>query len=365
MADNVTLPGTGSVVATDDDTTAQHQYVKVEWGPDGTFNKVDTATGKPLPVQLRGSDGVETSLVDDAAFTPATSRVTVAGFEFDDNTPDSVDEGDAGAARMSANRNIYMRIRDNAGNERGANVTASSELNVLDTNSAAALTALQLIDDIIFTDDAAYTPGASKLAVIGAQADESSTDSVDEGDAGALRMTLARELLVAPRQPFVTCSTDITRPNDTNPYASGDCLSDSTSAPTSGGFTFTSAARKSGGSGIITDLFVNSSIVGTTAIMLQAEMLVFDTSVTNVNDNAALTITDAEAKTVVARIPFVLAPNGVAASAINCSAHVQNLSIGFTCVGSANLRFLLHVKNAYVPAAQEVFTFRVKCIQLD
>lgn len=67
-------------------------------------------------------------LVDDAAFTPATSSVSMAGFEFDDTTPDSVNEGDAGAARMSANRNIYTTLRDAAGNERGANVNASNEL---------------------------------------------------------------------------------------------------------------------------------------------------------------------------------------------------------------------------------------------
>lgn len=69
-------------------------------------------------------------LVDDAAFTPSTSSVTMAGFEFDDTTPDSVNEGDAGAARMSANRNVYTTLRDAAGNERGANINASNELAV-------------------------------------------------------------------------------------------------------------------------------------------------------------------------------------------------------------------------------------------
>lgn len=66
--------------------------------------------------------------VDDAAFTPATSSLAMAGFTFDDVTPDSVNEGDAGAARMSANRNVYTTIRDAAGNERGANVTAGGAL---------------------------------------------------------------------------------------------------------------------------------------------------------------------------------------------------------------------------------------------
>ncbi len=70
------------------------------------------------------------SLVDDAAFTPAVSRVLPVGFTFDDASPDSVNEGDIGAARMSANRNLYTTLRDAAGNERGANVNASNQLSV-------------------------------------------------------------------------------------------------------------------------------------------------------------------------------------------------------------------------------------------
>lgn len=65
---------------------------------------------------------------DDAAFVPATTKVLMAGFEFNNSSPDSVDEGDAGAARMSANRNQYIQIRDSAGNERGVNVTAGNAL---------------------------------------------------------------------------------------------------------------------------------------------------------------------------------------------------------------------------------------------
>ena len=45
MADNPTVKngtgaGTDYVVATDDDGTAQHQYVKLEYGADGTFTKI-------------------------------------------------------------------------------------------------------------------------------------------------------------------------------------------------------------------------------------------------------------------------------------------------------------------------------------
>lgn len=55
MADNITLNvgSGGSVVATDDDGTAHHQYVKVEFGGDGTFTKVTSSAG--LPTQPMGN----------------------------------------------------------------------------------------------------------------------------------------------------------------------------------------------------------------------------------------------------------------------------------------------------------------------
>lgn len=49
----------------------------------------------------------------------------------------------------------------------------------------------------VFTDDTAFTPASSKVQVIGAMANETSPDSVHEGDAGALRMTLTRFLKVS------------------------------------------------------------------------------------------------------------------------------------------------------------------------
>lgn len=98
---------------------------------DGTDTAQVTATaGGSLQVECTsgcsGSGG--TSIADDAAFTPGTTSVTPVGAMFDDVTPDSVNEGDAGVLRMSANRNLYSTIRDAAGNERGANVNASNEL---------------------------------------------------------------------------------------------------------------------------------------------------------------------------------------------------------------------------------------------
>jgi len=47
-------------------------------------------------------------------------------------------------------------------------------------------------------DDAAFTVATSEVLPVGFLADESSTDSVDEGDIGAARITLDRKQIVAP-----------------------------------------------------------------------------------------------------------------------------------------------------------------------
>jgi hypothetical protein len=186
--------------------------------------------------------------------------------------------------------------------------------------------------------------------------------------AGTLRVVLATDqpaltnkLLVTPDpttviSPMVTVSTDVTRPADTNAYVAGDCWSDSTSAPTSGGFTFTSCASATGKSGIITDVFLCSSAPAA----LIGEVWIFDTAVTNVNDNAAFAISDSETKTIVAILPFAMTTD-----TNNSQCHLSGLNIGFTTVGSANLRFLIKVKSAYTPISAEVLTTRLKILQVN
>lgn len=81
-----------------------------------------------LLVACSTCSGSGVSHIDDAAFTVATDDIVPIGAMFDDVTPDSVNENDAGVVRMSANRNVYSTIRDAAGNERGVNVDAANAL---------------------------------------------------------------------------------------------------------------------------------------------------------------------------------------------------------------------------------------------
>ena len=84
MADNLGYtPGAGANVATDDDGTAHHQYVKMEFGGDGTFTKVSATD--PLPVT---GDELQTN---DAAFVSGPLAV-IGGVRRDsDTTPVSTD----------------------------------------------------------------------------------------------------------------------------------------------------------------------------------------------------------------------------------------------------------------------------------
>lgn len=115
--------------------------LKVEIFDGGESHTVDNAG--TFAVQESGAALTSLQLIDDAiiaddaAFTPATTKVMMAGYTFDDASPDTVNEGDAGAARMSANRNIYVQLRDNAGNERGLNVDANGAIAALVSGDTA------------------------------------------------------------------------------------------------------------------------------------------------------------------------------------------------------------------------------------
>jgi hypothetical protein len=77
--------------------------------PDSVNANGRAAAASSAPVALSNED--KTALVDDAAFTPATSNVNVAGYFADETATDSVDEGDAGAARMTLDRKQIMTLQ--------------------------------------------------------------------------------------------------------------------------------------------------------------------------------------------------------------------------------------------------------------
>lgn len=142
-------------------------------------------------------DAVKT---DDAAFTPATDKVLMIGAEFDNSSPDSVDEGDAGALRMSANRNLFVNIRDAAGNERGLNVDANGEVqisgirNAITVSSHAVTNAgtFAIQDSEKIADNAGFTDGTTKVLPTGYIYDEVAGTALTENDIAAARINANR-----------------------------------------------------------------------------------------------------------------------------------------------------------------------------
>lgn len=157
-----------------------------------------------------------------------------------------------------------------------------------------------------------------------------------------------------PIGSFVTRTTDVTRAGNTTTYTLGDNFG---STP-SGGYTITDAARHSGGSGIITDIWI--TFEEDAAIPLQGDIHLFDSAFTEVADNAVWAESDADAKLCIGTIPFALTDNlnqGIA--------HIQNLNIGFTCVGTANLRFAVRARNGYIPTTNSsILSVRTKILQV-
>ena len=119
----------------DDDSVAfaqsQQRVLTLLYGSNGSeWERLTTDGSGSLDVNITGGAAGVTH-TDDAAFTEAVDDGVPAFGLFHDVTPPLVTEGRAGIVRISANRNLYETIRDAAGNERGVNVTAANELNVI------------------------------------------------------------------------------------------------------------------------------------------------------------------------------------------------------------------------------------------
>lgn len=226
MVDNVAITaGTGTTIAADDVGGALHQRVKVTWGPDGTGNDADTATGKPLPVQLRGSDGTDRSnslpvvatnagtfavqesgaaltalqLIDDTVFAEdaasanADKGIQVLTRRTDTATATSGTDGDYQPFITDANGRLHVNV--------GNTVTISSPAvtnagTFAVQESGSALTALQLIDDVVFAEDVAAQAGDKGVHILSRRSDTAAATAGTDGDYQSLVSDSAGKLHV-------------------------------------------------------------------------------------------------------------------------------------------------------------------------
>lgn len=172
MADNVTVENGSTLsdytVATDDDGAAQHQYVKLEWGGDGTFTKV-AAGASAVPIQ----DGGNTISIDDGA-----GSITVDGTVT--NTPSGDHTVVGKAADGAAVSGNPVRIAGkNGGNTQDILTNASGNLEVVGTGTAGEVS----IDlESQFAEDIAHISGDSGIAILGVRQDADTSPVSATGD---------------------------------------------------------------------------------------------------------------------------------------------------------------------------------------
>ena len=177
---------------------------------DGDVGPLQTDANGNLKVAIiSGAGSGGTASADDADFTAGTTSGTPAMGAYE-STPTSVTDGDVGFVGITQTRAMRCSV-ENTVTVGSHNVTNAGTFVVQVDGSA--LTSLQLIDDVIVADDAAFTPGTTKVAMVGFQADETATDSVNEGDGGAARMTLDRKIITTP-QPHTAGGLSIARDID-------------------------------------------------------------------------------------------------------------------------------------------------------
>ena len=139
--------------------------------------------------------GGVTGRAEDAAHASGHEGVVMLAVRRDTAAVGSDTDGDYSTINVDSTGRVHVNV--------GNTVTVASHA-VTNAGTFAvqvdgsALTALQLIDNASIADDAAFTPTSTGVTMAGFFADETATDSVDEGDGGAARMTLDRKVIVTP-----------------------------------------------------------------------------------------------------------------------------------------------------------------------
>jgi len=186
MADNIQLSsavGIGSVLRTDDDATAHWQYVKLAWGADGTQTIVTAAAG--VPVQ----PGTSTTWVLGAG------AALVGKVGIDQTTPGTTNavapiSGQAGVAGGAGAVGATVQRVTLASDDPAVVDLAAIEvlLGTMDADTGAIKTAIELLDNALYVDDAAWTDSTSSHLLVGGLY-QSSPQTITDGDVGPFQVT--------------------------------------------------------------------------------------------------------------------------------------------------------------------------------
>ncbi len=268
MADNVAItPGTGATVAADDiGGGVLAQRVKVVWGPDGTGNDADIASGKPIPAQIRSAtglvpigeptdakstatDGTSTSLISiekqvSASVQAISTALGSTALDLGSGTGgtrtirtiiDSSQFASLGQATMANSQPVVI-----ASNQSAVPVSAASASIASGAIASGAYASGSIGSGAIASGAIASGAVASGAVASGAYASGSISDGAQvtlgaKADAkNAATDTTAITLMSVMKQvsasvqtiaaPGLNSRVSVTRPSDTNVYGAGDVV---------------------------------------------------------------------------------------------------------------------------------------------
>lgn len=215
MSDNVSITaGSGTSIATDDIGGVQYQRIKTTWGPDGTANDTDVASGKPLPVQLRSATGlIPIGEPTDAANT-ATDTTSVTGVSIWKQISASIQilAGAVGSSKV-ATKAAAADFADGAIATIGAKADAKST--ATDTTAITMMQVLKQISASSQTLAGSLNPNGQAAMAASLPVALASNQSYPTG--------------MSPRG-FAVAFATLTRPANTTAYAAGDSISDNATA---------------------------------------------------------------------------------------------------------------------------------------
>ena len=188
MADNVTLNtgSGGSTLATEDEAGVHYQNVKL------------TASGSGTTAVL--------SRAEDAAHTSGDHGIMALVVRNDTLAALAGTDGDYAPLQVNATGALYVSVDGTVTVGSHAVTNAGTFAVQVD---GAALTALQLIDDAIYADDADWTDSTSKHALVGGLY-QSSPQTVTDGDVAPFNITVNGALHTAVQNTVTVASHAVT-----------------------------------------------------------------------------------------------------------------------------------------------------------
>jgi hypothetical protein len=310
MADNVAITaGSGTAIAADDIASVWYQRTKLSLGADGTA--VDAVAGAGLVGT--GVQRVTLASDDPAVVDLAAIEVLLTGMDADtDAIKTSVqllDNAIAGTemqvdivAALPAGTNSIGEVTANAGTnlntstlalEAGGNLAAAvSALTAiagyLDTEVAAIVTAVQLLDNVVSGSEAQVDIVAALPAGTNAIGKLAANSGVDIGDVDVTSISAGENHL--GEVGGNTSVFAVTFSLDTSAYASGDVLADSQQMD--------ACLRKADGSGLLQSVVLNDKDDQGQAL----DIVILSANVSIGTENSAVSVSDTDADNILAII---------------------------------------------------------------